>query len=193
MIEYVSGKLAEATPTYAVIDCNGLGYLLHITLNTYAAIQNKKEIKLFVHEVIREDAHLLYGFLDKQEREMFLLLTSVSGVGASIGRMILSSMSVSEIGGAIAGGNSAALKKVKGVGQKTAERICVDLKDKIKTTDSTLLVEVATNSQVQTEAVTALVMLGFVKAQSEKVVTKILSGNPSATVEELIKAALKLL
>lgn len=193
MIEYVSGTLAEATPTYAVIDCNGLGYLLHITLNTYAAIQNKKEIKLFVHEVIREDAHLLYGFLDKQEREMFLLLTSVSGVGASIGRMILSSMSVSEIGGAIAGGNSAALKKVKGVGQKTAERICVDLKDKIKTTESTLLVEVATNSQVQTEAVTALVMLGFVKAQSEKVVTKILSGNPSATVEELIKAALKLL
>lgn len=193
MIEYVSGKLAEATPTYAVIDCNGLGYMLHITLNTYAAIQTKKEIKLFVHEVIREDAHLLYGFIDKQEREMFLLLTSVSGVGAAIGRMILSSMSVSEVGGAIASGNSAALKKVKGVGQKTAERICVDLKDKIKTTDSTLLVEMPINSQVQDEAITALIMLGFVKAQSEKVVTKILSGNPSASVEELIKAALKML
>ncbi|MGL4333363.1 MAG: Holliday junction branch migration protein RuvA [Bacteroidales bacterium] len=193
MIEYVSGKLAEATPTYAVIDCNGLGYMLHITLNTFAAIQTKKEIKLYVHEVIREDAHLLYGFVDKQEREMFLLLTSVSGVGASIGRMILSSMSVSEVGGAIASGNSAALKKVKGVGQKTAERICVDLKDKIKTTDSTLLVEMPKNSQAQDEAVTALVMLGFVKAQSEKAVTKILSGNPSASVEEIIKAALKML
>lgn len=193
MIEYVSGKLAEATPTYAVIDCNGLGYMLHITLNTFAAIQTKKEIKLYVHEVIREDAHLLYGFVDKQEREMFLLLTSVSGVGASIGRMILSSMSVSEVGGAIASGNSAALKKVKGVGQKTAERICVDLKDKIKTTDSTLLVEMPKNSQAQDEAITALVMLGFVKAQSEKAVTKILSGNPSASVEEIIKAALKML
>lgn len=193
MIEYVRGKLAEATPTYAVIDCNGLGYMLHITLNTFAAIQTKKEIKLYVHEVIREDAHLLYGFVDKQEREMFLLLTSVSGVGASIGRMILSSMSVSEVGGAIASGNSAALKKVKGVGQKTAERICVDLKDKIKTTDSTLLVEMPKNSQAQDEAITALVMLGFVKAQSEKAVTKILSGNPSASVEEIIKAALKML
>lgn len=193
MIEYVSGKLAEATPTYAVIDCNGLGYMLHITLNTYAAIQTKKEIKLYVHEVIREDAHLLFGFVDKQEREMFLLLTSVSGVGASIGRMILSSMSVSEVGGAIASGNSAALKKVKGVGQKTAERICVDLKDKIKTTDSALLVEMPRNSQAQDEAVTALVMLGFVKAQSEKAVTKILSANPSASVEEIIKAALKML
>lgn len=193
MIEYVSGKLAEATPTYAVIDCNGLGYMLHITLNTFGAIQTKKEIKLYVHEVIREDAHLLYGFVDKQEREMFLLLTSVSGVGASIGRMILSSMSVSEVGGAIASGNSAALKKVKGVGQKTAERICVDLKDKIKTTDSALLVEMPKNSQAQDEAVTALVMLGFVKAQSEKAVTKILSGNPSASVEEIIKAALKML
>ncbi|MGL5918992.1 MAG: Holliday junction branch migration protein RuvA [Bacteroidales bacterium] len=193
MIEYVSGKLAEATPTYAVIDCNGLGYMLHITLNTFAAIQTKKEIKLYVHEVIREDAHLLYGFVDKQEREMFLLLTSVSGVGASIGRMILSSMSASEVGGAIASGNSAALKKVKGVGQKKAERICVDLKDKIKTTYSTLLVEMPKNSQAQDEAVTALVMLGFVKAQSEKAVTKILSGNPSASVEEIIKAALKML
>ncbi|MGL5317678.1 MAG: Holliday junction branch migration protein RuvA [Bacteroidales bacterium] len=193
MIEYVSGKLAEATPTYAVIDCNGLGYMLHITLNTYAAIQTKKEIKLFVHEVIREDAHLLYGFAERQEREMFLLLTSVSGVGASIGRMILSSMSVSEVGGAIASGNSAALKKVKGVGQKTAERICVDLKDKIKTTDSTLLVDMPQNSQVQGEAISALVMLGFVKAQSEKAVNKILAANPSASVEEIIKAALKML
>ena len=193
MIEYVSGTLAEATPTYAVIDCNGLGYLLHITLNTYAAIQNKKEIKLFVHEVIREDAHLLYGFLDKQEREMFLLLTSVSGVGASIGRMILSSMSVSEIGGAIAGGNSAALKKVKGVGQKTAERICVDLKDKIKTEESSLLVEISVTSRAKDEALAALVMLGFVKAQSEKALDKLLKDSPNASVEDLIKAALKML
>ena len=193
MIEYIKGVLDELTPAYAVIDCNGVGYQLNISLNTYSFVQGKKEIKLYVHEVIREDAHILYGFSDKKEREMFLLLISVSGVGASIGRMILSSMTVEEIAGAIASGNSGALKKVKGVGQKTAERICVDLKDKIKTEESSLLVEISVTSRAKDEALAALVMLGFVKAQSEKALDKLLKDSPNASVEDLIKAALKML
>ena len=141
MIDYVRGELAELAPANAVVDCNGVGYMLNISLNTYSAIQGKKECKLYVYEAIREDAYVLFGFATKQERESFLLLISVSGVGPNIARMILSSMSVDELSQAIVGSNVAMFKAVKGVGAKTAQRIIVDLKDKIKPTGDTLLIE----------------------------------------------------
>ena len=192
MIEYIRGGIAELSPATAVIDCNGLGYGVNISLNTYAAIQGKKECKLYVYEAIREDAYVLYGFADKQERELFLLLISVSG------RMILSALSPSELINVISTENATLLKTVKGIGLKTAQRVIVDLKDKIKTgsvatgnagTIGTLVS--AANVQVQEEAVAALTMLGFAQAPSQKVVLAILKEEPSAPVEQVIKLALK--
>ena len=197
MIEYIRGELAELSPATAVIDCNGLGYGVNISLNTYAAIQGKKECKLYIYEAIREDAYVLYGFADKQERELFLLLISVSGIGGTA-RMILSALSPSELINVISTENATLLKTVKGIGLKTAQRIIVDLKDKIKTgsvvagnagTIGTLVS--AANAQVQEEAVAALTMLGFAQAPSQKVVLAILKEEPSAPVEQVIKLALK--
>lgn len=196
MIEYIKGEIAELSPANAIIDCNGLGYAVNISLNTYAAIQGKKECKLYIYEAIREDAYVLYGFIDKQERELFLLLISVSGIGGNTARMILSALSPSELINAISTGNANLLKTVKGIGLKTAQRVIVDLKDKIKlggiaagTTDISAFT--AANAQVQEEAIAALTMLGFAQAPSQKVVMAILKEDAGAPVEQVIKLALK--
>lgn len=197
MIEYVRGEIAELSPATAVIDCNGVGYALNISLNTYTAIQGKKSCKLFVYEAIREDAYVLYGFVDKQEREIFLLLISVSGIGGNTARMILSALSTSELVNVIATENVGILKTVKGIGLKTAQRVIVDLKDKIKTT--TVVSDVAigggvlniAKAEIQEEAISALTMLGFATVPSQKVVVAILKEDPNAPVEQVIKLALK--
>lgn len=198
MIEYIKGEIAELTPANATIDCNGLGYGVNISLNTYTAIQSKKSCKLYIYEAIREDAYILYGFADKQERELFLLLISVSGIGGNTARMILSALSPSELVNVISTENANMLKTVKGIGLKTAQRIIVDLKDKIKTAgtvtgnaDMTSLSFATTNTQVQEEAVAALTMLGFAQAPSQKVVLTILKEDANAGVEQVIKLALK--
>lgn len=199
MIEYVRGELAELSPATAVIDCNGVGYAANISLNTYSAIQGKKTCKLFIYEAIREDAYVLYGFADKQEREIFLLLISVSGIGGNTARMILSALSPSELVSVISAENANLLKTVKGIGLKTAQRLIVELKDKIKTvgmaavggtTSAGMLLQSA-NAEVQEEAVAALTMLGFAAASSQKVVLAVLKEEPEAPVEKVIKLALK--
>jgi Holliday junction DNA helicase RuvA len=197
MIEYIRGELIETTPALAVIDCNGIGYGIHISLNTYSAIQGKKNIKLYIHEAIREDAHVLFGFSTKQERELFLLLISVSGIGGNTARMILSALSPTELCNVISSGNEKLLKGVKGIGLKTAQRIIVDLKDKIATTSGLEAISGSVNtlpsahSEVYDEAIAALTMLGFAQAPSQKVVTAILKEEPDLTVEKVIKLALK--
>ena len=190
MFEYISGEIAEITPTYAVLDCQGIGYYLNISLNTYTELQKQKRAKLYTYEAIREDAHVLYGFKDKSEREMFLQLITVSGVGPNTARMILSSLTVDDLGT----GNASMLKSVKGIGAKTAQRIIVDLKDKIKVVESAgSLVTAGDSSEVYEESVAALVMLGFPKPAVLKAVGKILKENPLSKVEEVIKMALKIL
>jgi Holliday junction DNA helicase RuvA len=197
MIEYIKGELTELTPALATVEAAGIGYGLNISLNTFSAIQGKKEVKLYVYEAIREDAHVLFGFVNKKEREMFLLLITVSGVGANTARMILSSLSVSELCNAISTNNERVMKSVKGIGLKTAQRIIVDLRDKIVAlgiaeelpVGSTVAAPV--NNQVKDEAVSALTMLGFAPAPSQKVVLAILKEQPDAPVEVVVKLALK--
>lgn len=198
MIEYIKGELTEVTPAYAVVEAHGVGYGLNISLNTYSGIQNKKEVKLYAFESIREDAHVLFGFASKQEREMFLLLITVSGVGANTARMILSAMSAAELCNVISTGNEKMLKTVKGIGLRTAQRIIVDLKDKIATSaiaeemPAGIVVQAATvNNEVRDEAIGALTMLGFAPAPSAKVVSAILTDNPQLPVEQVVKLALK--
>lgn len=198
MIEYIKGELTEVTPAYAVVETHGVGYGLNISLNTYSGIQNKKEVKLYAFESIREDAHVLFGFASKQEREMFLLLITVSGVGANTARMILSAMSAAELCNVISTGNEKMLKTVKGIGLRTAQRIIVDLKDKIATSaiaeemPAGIVVQAAAmNNEVRDEAIGALTMLGFAPAPSAKVVSAILSDNPQLPVEQVVKLALK--
>lgn len=198
MIEYVKGEVAELTPAVAVIDCNGVGYALQISLNTYSAIQGKSNYKLYVHEAIREDAYVLYGFADKLERELFLMLISVSGIGGNTARTILSALSPSELSNVISSENVNMLKTVKGIGLKTAQRLIVELKDKIKTgvaSSATMGAIMPTSSinniMVQEEAVSALTMLGFAAAPSQKVIMAILKEDPDAPVESVIKQALK--
>ena len=195
MIEYLKGDIAEVTPAMAVIDCNGVGYGVNISLNTYSAIQNLKTVKLYIYEGIREDAYVLYGFATKQERELFLLLITVSGIGGNTARMILSALSPSELCNVISSGNDKLLKTVKGIGLKTAQRIIVDLKDKIGTTGieapSGYTLQQTSHPEVHEEAVAALTMLGFPQAPSQKVVISILKEEPELTVEKVIKLALK--
>ena len=195
MIEYVKGEIAELSPAVAVIDCNGLGYAVNISLNTYSAIQGKSNCKLYIYEAIREDAYVLYGFVDKQERELFLLLISVSGIGGNTARMILSALSPAELINVISSENANLLKTVKGIGLKTAQRVIVDLKDKIKTTGTAASapggMASLMNNEIQEEAIAALTMLGFAAAPSQKVVLAILKEEPDSTVEKVIKLALK--
>ncbi|MBO7260320.1 MAG: Holliday junction branch migration protein RuvA [Bacteroidaceae bacterium] len=196
MIDYIKGNIAEITPTYAVIEnSSGIGFILNISLNTFSAIQEAKECKLYVYEAIREDAHILFGFSEKQERNLFLQLISVSGIGGSTAIMILSAFPPAELIEIIATGNDALLKKVKGVGAKTAQRIIVDLHDKVaKGAANADMLNLATASpagQVVEESVAALVMLGFPQAASQKVIQAIVKENPQISVEGAIKEALK--
>ena len=196
MIEYIKGEIVELTPARLILECGGVGYELNISLTTYSAFNGKTTGKLFVYEVIREDAHLLFGFAERVERELFLLLTSVSGVGPNTARMILSSLPPKELVEAIASKNEAVLTAVKGIGLKTAQRILVDLKNKVKNVEGLAPVEVTeapSNGAVAEEAVAALVMLGFQKAASQKAVTSILKGSPAMAVEQVVKTALRML
>jgi len=191
MITQVRGKLVEKNPTYVVVDCNGVGYLLHISLNTYSTIPESEAVIFYTHLSIREDAHTLFGFITKTEREVFKLLISVSGVGPSIARTMLSSMTSEEIQHAIASNNVAVIQSVKGIGAKTAQRVIVDLKDKIlKTFDMDEISQNPSNTN-KDEALSALEVLGFNRKQSEKVIASVLKENPDATLEKLIKLALK--
>ena len=195
MIEYLRGELTELTPATAIIECCGVGYETSITLNTYSALQDKKEVKVYIYEVIREDTHQLFGFSNKQERELFLLLISVSGIGGNTARTILSAFTVNELCEAIFTGNEAAIKSVKGIGLKTAQRVIIELKDKIKGIGSGAQSAVATpllpDNDVMDGAVSALIMLGFPSAATNKVVQAIVKSEPTATVEQVIKMALK--
>lgn len=201
MIEYIRGELADLTPAMAVVEAAGVGYGLNISLNTFSAIQGKKEVKLFVHEALvaggRDDSFTLYGFATRQERELYRQLITVSGVGANTARMILSSISPAELVNVIATGNERMLKSVKGIGLRTAQRIIVDLKDKV---DGSLIGDTAPNERstvsdetkmVRDEAVGALTMLGFALVPSSKVVSAILAEQPQLPVEQVVKLALK--
>ncbi len=197
MIEYIKGELTELSPALATVEAAGVGYGLSISLNTFSAIQGKKEVKLYVYESIREDAYMLYGFVSKKEREMFELLITVSGVGANTARMMLSSMSVSELCSAISRGDERLIKGIKGIGKMTAQRIIVDLRDKIVALGIADEIpaggSVATpvNNAVKDEAVSALTMLGFAPAPTQKVVLAILKEQPDLPVEQVVKLALK--
>lgn len=201
MIEYIRGELADLTPALAVVETAGVGYGLNISLNTYTAIQGKKEVKLYVHELLvaggRDDSFTLFGFASKQERELYRLLITVSGVGANTARMILSSMSPNELCSVISTGNDKMLKGVKGIGLKTAQRIIIDLKDKIVSLGIAEELPAnggnvtMVNNDVKDEAVSALTMLGFSPASSAKIVIEILKAQPDLAVEQVIKIALK--
>jgi Holliday junction DNA helicase RuvA len=191
MITQVRGRLVEKSPTEVVVDCNGVGYLLHISLNTFSSLPKDENVVLFTHLSIREDAHTLFGFINKTEREIFKLLISVSGVGPSIARTMLSSMTSEEIQNAIATENVPLIQSVKGIGIKTAQRVIVDLKDKIlKTFDMDQVSFTASNTN-KDEALSALEVLGFNRRQSEKIVSSIVKEHPDASVEKMIKLALK--
>ena len=210
MIEYIKGQLTDLNPTYVVIEAAGVGYAINIALPTYSELVGREgqEGRLYITEIIREDAHELYGFFSKGERELFVMLMTVSGIGANTARMIMSAYSAAEIRQIIATGNARALSQVKGLGPKTAQRIIVDLKDKVLKIDlgsqasqgsledaaSGYSLEVQSeDSAVKQEAVSALVMLGFAAAASGKVVDKILKAAPESSVEQVIKQALKML
>jgi len=195
MYDFIEGQLVELTPISATVQTGGFGYLINISLNTYTVLQStqgKENLnKLFLHHVVREDAQLFYGFSEKQERALFRLLISVSGVGAGTARMILSSLTGVELQKAIAEGNTALLKNVKGIGLKTAQRIIVDLKDKIGLATTNDEMYLTQKNSSKDEALSALMNLGFTKASVEKILDKIVSAKPAASVEDIIKEALK--
>ena len=198
MYEYISGPVAEVAPAYAVIDAGGVGYYLHISLETFSAIEHTETARLYVHYVVREDAQLFFGFSTKTERELFRQLISVSGVGGNTARMILSALTPAELVNVISSGNDKLLKTVKGIGLKTAQRIIVDLKDKIASMEiegtaapGTSATAATGHSEILEEAVAALTMLGFPPAPSQKVALAILKEEPEAAVERVIKLALK--
>jgi Holliday junction DNA helicase RuvA len=191
MINYLQGKLAEKSPTQIVIDCHGVGYEVNISLYTYGKLPQDEAIKIYTYLQVREDAQVLYGFIDKTEREVFTKLISVSGIGASTARMMFSSLSPEEVIDAIASADVETIKSVKGIGLKTAQRVIVDLKDKIgKIEQSSEVLPLQSNTN-KIEALSALVTLGYTKKQADQSVYKILKSNPEASIEEIIKTALK--
>jgi len=196
MIEYIKGQIQSLTPAAAVVENNGIGYLIHISLNTFSALQGQSACCLYIYEVIREDTHQLFGFSRTEERDLFLLLIGVSGVGANTARMMLSSMTVEELRQCIVEEKAAALQSIKGIGLRIAQRIIVELKGKIEKTEGVSKIPVtslAGNDQVRHEAVAALQMLGFPLQASQKVVNQLLYQTPQMPVEQVVKAALKLL
>lgn len=198
MIEYLKGDITELTPTTATIECHGVGYLTNISLNTYTTIQNRPQTKLYIYEAIREDAYILYGFADKRERELFMQLISVSGIGGNTARTILSALNPRELCEVIASGNDKLLKMVKGIGGKTAQRIIVELKDKIGAIEGNTqgndlgnALFADTTNEVLDNAVAALTMLGYTAAASQKVVKGIIKEQPTVSIEGAIKEALR--
>ena len=193
MYAFISGKVAEKSPTYVVLDNHGIGYLINITLNTFTAIGEKDEVRLYTHEQILEDAHHLFGFYSAKERDLFELLISVSGVGCNTARLILSSLTVNELSNAIANDDVKTIQSVKGVGAKTAQRIVIDLKDKLKKNDFPTEIFASQNNTTKNEALSALTILGFSKTAVDKALDRLLKQMPDASVETLIKEALKVL
>jgi holliday junction DNA helicase RuvA len=193
MYAFISGNLVSKNPAFVVVEANGIGYQLHISLNTYAAIGDQKEVRLYTYLSIREDAHILFGFADERERALFLQLISVSGVGPNTARLILSSLSADETIEAIALGNIHVLQSVKGIGGKTAQRILVDLKDKVAKAASLPEKVESMHNRLKEEALSGLLILGFVRSQAEKALDRVLKATPGASVEVLIKEALKIL
>jgi Holliday junction DNA helicase RuvA len=191
MIAHLQGKLVEKNPTEVIIDCGGVGYHVNISLHTYSLLPNTEAIKLFTYLQIKEDAHTLFGFVEKSEREIFKMLLSVSGIGASIARTMLSSLEPKQIIQAIASGDLVTIQKIKGIGSKTAQRVLLDLKDKVLKLYDLDEVSMIQNNTNKDEALSALEVLGFVRKSSERVVEKIVKENPEATVENIIKLALK--
>lgn len=191
MFEYIKGDINDLTPTTVVVENHGLGYFINITLNTYSQLSGHVSGQLYLHQVIRDDAHLLFGFKELKEREVFRLLISVSGVGANTARMMLSSLTAEEVKKAIFSNNAKTLQDVKGIGAKTAQRIIIELKDKIGKEDEIGEIVMFQDNTIKDEALSALVMLGFAKNSIGKVLDKIIKANPPANVEELIKLALK--
>lgn len=192
MLDYLNGKVTELNPTYVVIDCQGVGYEVNINLIDYSALKDVETSKIYVHESIREDAHLLYGFLSKSGREMFRMLIGVSGVGPNTARLIMSSLGVTDLQRVITEGDERSLKAVKGVGARTAQRIIVDLKDKIKMEGDAFITSKPTSENFD-DSLAALVMLGFSAQQSQKVLHKLFEANPALTTENAIKQALTML
>lgn len=191
MITHLRGKLVEKNPTYAIVECNGVGYFLNISLNTFSQLPENENVKIFTHLIVREDAHTLYGFMSVMEREIFKLLISVSGIGPSIARTMLSSLSTEEVQHALATENVAVIQSVKGIGAKTAQKVIIELKDKVtKTIGLPEMVETDYNS-IKQEALSALEVLGFMKKQAEKAVNSVLKETPDVSVEKLIKLTLK--
>lgn len=191
MIAHIQGKLVEKTPTEVVIDCNGVGYHVNISLHTYSLLPNADFVKLFTHLMVKEDSHSLYGFVEKSEREIFKMLLSVSGIGAGIARTMLSSLEPKQIIQALASGDVATIQSIKGIGGKTAQRAILDLKDKVLKIYDLDEVSMSQSNTNRDEALSALEVLGFVRKTSEKIVDKVISQNPDATVEVIIKQALK--
>lgn len=193
MYEYIFGSIADLNPAYVVIENNGMGYFINISVATYTLLSEKKEAKVFLHQVVRDDAHLLYGFFEKQERETFRLLISVSGIGVNTARMMLSTLSSNEVKTAIISDDVNLIKSVKGIGLKTAQKVIIELKDKIGSVNVSEELFVKQNNTIKDEALSALVMLGFAKGAVIKLLDKIVSSHADLSVEDLIKKALKLL
>jgi Holliday junction DNA helicase RuvA len=191
MFDYIEGKVAELTPTYVVLDVAGIGYFVNISLQSYSVIEEKKMLKMYIHHVIREDVHLLFGFKEKKERDMFRLLISVSGVGANTARVMLSTLTTVELEKAILGNQVNIIKSVKGIGLKTAQKIIIELKDKMGKLTEEMSVLMASDSKVREEALEALIMLGFAKPSVNKVLDNLLNKESGMDVEHLIKNALK--
>jgi len=191
MIDHLKGRLVEFSPAHAIIECNGVGYYCHITLSTFSKLGKSEHVLLKTHLTIREDAHSLYGFYEENERKMFRLLISVSGVGTSTGRMILSALSPAEVAAAINSENVNLLKSIKGIGAKSAQRIIIDLKDKVGNDGDSVDISLASGNTIKIEALSALVVLGFDKKSGEKALDKVLEENADTGLDELIKQALK--
>jgi len=191
MFEYIKGAVTTLKPSHIILEANSVGYFIHISLNTYTQLSGRESVKLFIHQVIREDAHLLYGFSTETERELFRMLISVSGIGSNTAIMMFSSLSPDEIRNAILNENVNLLKSVKGIGIKTAQRVIIDLKDKVVKSPPGEQIVNTTDNTLRNEALSALVMLGFMKKPAEKELDKILAAQPNLTVENVIKLALK--